>query len=74
VVLDVPSGGYFELNEVATLVWHGLERPRTTDELVGEIVAEFEVDSQRAGADLLELLERLLELGLVEEVGSASGP
>lgn len=55
----------FALNPVAAFVWNHLDGNTTRDELTRAIVAEFEVDSERARADLDTLLAELQESGLV---------
>lgn len=59
------------LNRVAAFVWEELGAPRTGASLADALVARFEVERERAEADVLELLETLLA---VRAVVPADGP
>jgi Coenzyme PQQ synthesis protein D (PqqD) len=67
VILDIPSGRYFTMNDVGALVWNQLEVPVTTDTLTDAVVEAFDVDWHTAAGDLAELLVQLIEAGLVED-------
>ena len=67
VLLNLATGTYFGLNEVGGRVWQWLDDEGCTLAEVSEKVqAEFEVSGEVAEADLLALLDRLAEHGLVE--------
>lgn len=68
VVLNMARGRYYGLNEVAGQVWHWMREPRTRQELIDLLVAEFEVDPERAAADLDRLLDDLRGRELVVDV------
>lgn len=55
----------FALNPVAAFIWKLLDGTTTREQLTSAIVAEFEVDPERARADLDTLLAELEESGLV---------
>jgi len=65
VILHMPSGTYFGLDRVGTHVWDLLAQPRTLEELRDAVVARFEVEPERAEADLRALLADLEANGLV---------
>jgi len=65
-VLHVPSGTYFGLDEVGARIWGLLQQPRTLAEVRDTIVSEYDVDAARCEQDILELVARLVEHGLVE--------
>jgi hypothetical protein len=70
VVLDADRGAYYRLNAVGGRVWELLsDRPRSVAELVERVVAEYEVDPARAEADVVALVERLADHGLVAVQG-----
>jgi hypothetical protein len=58
----------FTLNPVADFVWNHLDGERTTGQIVGGILEEFEVASEMAESDFLELIEALISADLIEEV------
>ena len=49
----------FTLNEVAARIWELLDGRRTLEEIRDQVVAEYEVAPETAGADLEELLRQL---------------
>ena len=55
----------FSLNPVAAFVWDRLAERAGVETLVQAIVAEFEVDAERARADLEVLFAELEESGLL---------
>ncbi len=65
VILDVTSGRYFSLEEVGALIWERLEAESTMDELVDDVVAAYDVDRERAAADVADLVADLVEAGLI---------
>jgi hypothetical protein len=66
LMLDVESGNYFGLNEVASFVWLQLETPLTVAELCDRVQSEFEVDETRCLADLIAHLTAMVAEGLVQ--------
>lgn len=65
-VLHVPSGTYYGLDEVGARIWSLLQQPRTLAEVRDTIVTEYDVDAARCERDILNLVTRLVEHGLVE--------
>jgi len=66
VILHFDSGNYFGLNDVGTLVWKMMERPRSICALRDAILSEYEVEPDQCERELLDLLEELRERGLIE--------
>ena len=69
VMMDIDKGKYFAFNEVATRIWEILEKPKTEDELVTQLLEEYEVEEEQCRAEVKELLGELGKLGLVEMIG-----
>jgi hypothetical protein len=65
VILSQSSGVYFGLNAVGSVVWRLIAQPRTVTAICDAITAEFDVDRATCEADVLALLERLSEQGLI---------
>lgn len=65
VLMDVASGRYFTLNDVAGRIWMLLETPRALPELIDALAAEYEVRRDRLVPDVITLAARLSELSLV---------
>lgn len=66
VVLDLDSSMYYSLDPVGARIFELLQEPTRLDAIVETIVAEFEIDAQTAGADLLALVDTLVTQKLVE--------
>ena len=66
VILELTQGVYYGLNEVGARIWALLKTPRAIEEIRDQVVDEYDVEPERAMADLLALLEDLVSRGLVE--------
>jgi hypothetical protein len=70
VVLDPDRGAYYRLNPVGTWIWELLASgSRSVEDVVGQVVREYEVEPARARADVVGLLGRLADRGLVDVQG-----
>lgn len=72
IFLHEEEGIYYRLNAVGAVVWNALEEPRTLEQLVEAVCAEYDVEAETARADLRELTTTLSAKGLVEEIGRAA--
>ena len=66
VILDFNRGEYYGLDEIGTLIWRELQRPRPVRALCDTIAVEYDVDRNTCEQDVIRLLERLHAEGLVE--------
>jgi Coenzyme PQQ synthesis protein D (PqqD) len=66
VALDVESATYLSANASGRLLWRSLSEGATRQELVSCLVDEFEIDAERAGADVDAFLAELSRRGLLE--------
>ncbi len=65
VMLDVESGFYFGLNSVASIIWSLLEKEIAFDELISQLMSQFEVERALCEQDTQELLDQLLEKNII---------
>lgn len=65
-ILHVKKGVYYGLDPVGARIWELIQEPRTLGEVRDAILDEYEVEPERCERDLLALLGRLAEEGLVE--------
>jgi hypothetical protein len=56
----------FVLSPLADFIWERLDGERTLAAIINEIVAEYAVTAEQAGADAADFVEQLLQNGLVE--------
>lgn len=67
MALDAEGGNCFGFNSVATGVWRQLESPKSFAEIEHALLAEYDVDRAQCRAELRELLDDLVEKGLVRK-------
>ena len=72
-ILGLDRGTYYGLNPSGARIWKLLEKPIRVSEIHKAIVEEYEVDEGTARQDLLEVLAKLSEAGLLE-VRRANAP
>lgn len=65
VILNVESEKYFGLNPVGARIWQLIQDRRPLTEIRDIVLTEFDVDAERCERDLLHLVDRLREEGLV---------
>lgn len=65
VLFNVETGAYFVLDDVGSRCWQLLSEHGNVDEVVGLLMAEFDVDEQTLRSDLANLVSSLSEAGLV---------
>ncbi len=65
-ILDLKAGVYYGLDAVGARIWSLIQEPRTIEEIRDILVSEYEVESDRCESDLITLVQRLAEEGLVE--------
>ena len=75
VLLKLEAEFYFGLDEIGTRMWQALTTTESIDEAYAILSIEFEVGTERLRQDLLELLGKLTEKGLLRthspKMGSA---
>jgi hypothetical protein len=65
VLLELKTGVYFGLDKVGTRVWQLLGEQATLGGVVEAMMHEFDVSEERCTEDVLTLVERLKEQGLL---------
>jgi hypothetical protein len=66
VVLQMKSGKYFSLNRVGGFVWSQIQTATPVSSVVDAVAAKFDVERGRCEADVLRLINRLVDAGLVQ--------
>lgn len=66
VIAGVARGNYYGLNAVGARVWQLIQTPTRPRDLRQTLAAEYDVTAEACEADVLELLERLHDEGLIE--------
>jgi hypothetical protein len=65
-ILDLKAGVYYGLDAVGARIWSFIQEPRTVNEIRDILLEEYDVEPERCERDLLALLRRLADEGLVE--------
>jgi hypothetical protein len=68
LMMSVEMSRYFSLNAVGTRIWKLLENPTTEGAVVEQLVAEYDVESDRCRQAVAVFLSRLRERKLVAAV------
>ena len=68
VMLDMESGFYFGLNSVASVIWVLLAEEIGFEQLINQLLAQFEVERSICEADTQELLDQMLEKNIIRKV------
>ena len=68
-ILNLRNETYYGLNPVGARVWNLIQTPRSVREIRDVLAAEYDVEPDRCERDVLELLGRLSEAGLIEPAG-----
>lgn len=66
VILNLRTGVYHGLNAVGARIWNLLQESRTVKDIKDVILNEYDVEPDCCESDLLVLLQKLADEGLIE--------
>ena len=66
ILVDLNTKQYYRLNETGSLIWRGLEKGRSIDDIVTEMQTIYEVSGEHAVASVEKLLRSLESNRLVK--------
>jgi hypothetical protein len=69
VLVDLNSKRYYTLNETAMIIWRGLERKRTREEIIRDITDAYDVTPEHAARSLDKLVASLQARKLLSSGG-----
>jgi hypothetical protein len=72
VIMDLKNGVYHGVQGVSAFIWHLLSRPISIQEICDRVAGEYDVEPSRCEADVMTLVQQLLNEGLVNLVHSSS--
>ncbi len=67
VLLHIPTGMYYSLNETSIIAWEVLCSQQPLCRAIEKITAEYEVESSQILNDLQDLVQDLLKYGLISQ-------
>lgn len=65
VLVDLDTKKYYQLNETAALVWRGLEKRRTVEQISGEMATLYDVPLGQAASSVEKLIKNFYAHRLV---------
>ena len=65
-ILNLKDGVYYGLDPVGAKIWNLIQKPMILNNVLQLIMEEYDVDKDTCKGDLLELVEELLDNGLVK--------
>ena len=57
ILVDLDTKKYYQLNETAMIVWKGLEKGKTTGEIVADITSSYEVAIDKARVSVERIVD-----------------
>ena len=66
VILNLKSEHYFGLDEVGTAMWAAITGSDSIQIAYEKLLSEYDVDREQLKQDLTDLIEKLVDHGLVE--------
>ncbi len=67
IILNMETGDYIGLNLVGSAIWEHLKTPQKVSEIIEKLMNEFNVDIGKCTNETLEYLEKIRQLGLLQE-------
>jgi hypothetical protein len=68
VMLDMDSGFYFGLNSVASIIWVKLEKEISLEDVINELMKEYNIDRQTCENDTRIFWDQLLEKSIIKQI------
>jgi hypothetical protein len=65
-IVHLTAGVYYGLDPVGARIWELITTPRRVRAVRDALLAEYSVDTERCERDLVMLLQKMAEAGLVE--------
>ncbi len=65
ILVDRDSGYYFSMNRTGQFIWSEIDGVRSIRDIASRVVERFEVDDVTALRDCLDLMDELMEQGLI---------
>ncbi|MEB3100765.1 lasso peptide biosynthesis PqqD family chaperone [Ferviditalea candida] len=66
VMLNVQKGKYYNLGEIGGVIWDLLEQPVSANQVIAELMAQYEVEQSECEEQVLAFLKLLFDEGLIE--------
>ena len=67
VILNLKSGEYFTLNDIAQCIWKAITDEKSVEEIKVNIIDEYDVSYERADRDIEDFITGMIEQGLLHK-------
>lgn len=68
ILMNVDNGRFYALDDIGQCVWDFIETPRAFGDVCGRVLAEYEVDLETCETAISQLIAKLRDARLVEQV------
>ena len=68
VMMHLENGKYFGLNPVGKSIWALLDQPKSFEEIIDVLLADFEVEENLCRKEVLEFLDKAVKFEIVQKV------
>lgn len=65
VMLSVDTSEYYGLNEVGSVIWSILEKPKSLYEIIDYLVLKYDVERSVCELEIMPFIDNLLESGVI---------
>jgi hypothetical protein len=66
VMMSIKNGKYYNLGEIGGVIWEGITEPTTVQDLIKNLLTQFEVEQSQCEDQVIKFLEHLQQEGLIE--------
>ena len=66
ILVDLNTKKYYQLNETAMVVWKGLEKGKSMNEIVADITATYDVAPDKANVSVQRIVDNFQSYKLVD--------
>jgi hypothetical protein len=73
IMVNIASGYYYGLSDVARKIWDAIEHPKRVSDLIDDLTASYNVSSSSCEQQTLSFLNALLEEGLLKVKDASPG-
>jgi hypothetical protein len=70
-ILGLRRNTYYSVAAVGRRIWELVQTPRSVSEILAQLLSQYQVDGERCRGDLITMLGRLRDEGLLDVVDGA---
>ena len=67
VLLNLSDKSYYRLNETAAIVWAGLEKGESKEQILESLLAQYEIDADHAASEVDRVIDDMRSRNLIVE-------